>query len=46
MTHSSIPEDERISNGIKENLIRVSVGIEDISDLIEDIEHSLNMLKK
>jgi len=41
MTHASIPENERRKLGITENLVRMSVGIEDISDLIEDIENAL-----
>ena len=41
MTHASIPEKERRRLGITENLVRMSVGIEDISDLIEDIENAL-----
>jgi len=41
MTHASIPEKERRKLGITENLVRMSVGIEDISDLIEDIENAL-----
>lgn len=37
MTHSSIPRNRRIEKGIKDNLIRMSVGIEDVEDLIEDL---------
>lgn len=43
MTHASIPEDERRRIGITENLVRMSVGIEDVSDLIEDIENALSI---
>ena len=43
MTHASIPEKERRKLGITENLVRMSVGIEDISDLIEDIENALRV---
>ena len=42
MTHASIPESERLKNGITESLIRLSVGIEDVSDLISDLEQALN----
>ncbi|HCR53316.1 MAG TPA: cystathionine gamma-synthase, partial [Cytophagales bacterium] len=35
MTHASIPKEERIKNGLSDSLIRLSVGIEDIEDLIE-----------
>ena len=41
MTHASIPKEEREKVGLKDSLIRLSVGIEDIEDLIEDLEHAL-----
>jgi cystathionine beta-lyase len=41
MTHGSIPAEERAKTGVTDTLIRLSVGIEDISDLIADLEHSL-----
>ena len=44
MTHASIPEPERLEIGITESLIRLSVGIEDIEDLIADLERVLNMI--
>lgn len=37
MTHASIPRDERMKAGLKDTLIRLSVGIEDADDLIEDL---------
>jgi cystathionine gamma-synthase/cystathionine gamma-lyase len=37
MTHASIPREERLKRGIKDNLVRLSVGIEDKSDLKEDL---------
>ncbi len=37
MTHASIPREERIKNGLKDSLIRLSVGIEDAEDLIDDL---------
>ncbi len=37
MTHASIPREERIKNGLSDSLIRLSVGIEDAEDLIEDL---------
>ncbi|HUQ96993.1 MAG TPA: cystathionine gamma-synthase, partial [Chitinophagaceae bacterium] len=37
MTHASIPRDERIKNGLSDSLIRLSVGIEDAADLIDDL---------
>jgi cystathionine beta-lyase/cystathionine gamma-synthase len=41
MTHTSIPEDERRRLGIHDDLVRLSVGIEDKSDLLEDIRNAL-----
>jgi cystathionine beta-lyase/cystathionine gamma-synthase len=41
MTHASIPRDERIKNGLKDSLIRLSVGIEDADDLIEDLKKAI-----
>jgi cystathionine beta-lyase/cystathionine gamma-synthase len=37
MTHASIPREERIKNGLSDSLIRLSIGIEDADDLIEDL---------
>lgn len=42
MTHASIPEQERLKIGITDSLIRLSVGIEDIDDLLKDLEQALN----
>ena len=41
MTHASIPREERIKNGLSDSLIRLSVGIEDIDDLIADIDQAI-----
>ena len=41
MTHASIPREERIKNGLHDSLIRLSVGIEDVNDLIEDLEKAI-----
>lgn len=41
MTHGSIPEEERLKIGITDSLIRLSVGIEDIDDLLMDLEQAL-----
>lgn len=41
MTHASIPKAEREANGLKDSLIRLSVGIEHIDDLIADLEGAL-----
>ena len=42
MTHASIPEDKRRENGISDDLVRLSVGIEDADDLIADLEQALS----
>ena len=42
MTHASIPREERIKSGVVDSLIRLSVGIEDITDLIDDLTKALN----
>ena len=41
MTHASIPREQRIANGLTDSLIRLSVGVEDVEDLIEDLKHAL-----
>ncbi len=41
MTHASIPREERISRGLSDSLIRLSVGIEDAGDLIEDLRQAI-----
>ncbi|MBL0052381.1 MAG: cystathionine gamma-synthase [Bacteroidetes bacterium] len=40
MTHASIPKEEREKSGVVDALIRMSVGIEDVDDLIEDLENA------
>ena len=40
MTHASVPKNVREELGIYDNLIRLSVGIEDIKDLLEDLENA------
>lgn len=42
MTHASIPREERLKNGLTDGLIRLSVGIEDADDLMEDLDNALN----
>ncbi|MFM8912279.1 MAG: cystathionine gamma-synthase [Flammeovirgaceae bacterium] len=41
MTHASIPREERIKNGLSDSLIRLSVGVEDVEDIIADLEKAL-----
>ncbi|KAF9659078.1 cystathionine gamma-synthase [Tenacibaculum mesophilum] len=42
MTHASIPEADRLKIGITDSLIRLSVGVEDIDDLLGDLEQALS----
>ncbi len=42
MTHAAIPQEKRIKAGVSESLIRLSVGIEDVEDLVEDLDNALN----
>ncbi|MCA0986146.1 bifunctional cystathionine gamma-lyase/homocysteine desulfhydrase [Guptibacillus algicola] len=42
MTHASIPKDRRDELGITEGLVRISVGLEDAEDLIEDLKNALS----
>jgi cystathionine beta-lyase len=41
MTHGSMPVDLKVSLGVTDDLLRVSVGIEDVEDLIADLEQAL-----
>ena len=41
MTHASIPKEEREKSGVVDALIRLSVGIEDAQDLIDDLDHAI-----
>ena len=45
MTHASVPEDDRLKLGITDGLIRLSVGIEDKEDLVEDLDQALKKVK-
>jgi cystathionine beta-lyase/cystathionine gamma-synthase len=41
MTHASIPREERIKSGLLDSLVRLSVGIEDADDLIDDLKQAI-----
>lgn len=41
MTHASLPKEERLKSGLTDSLMRLSVGIEDVDDLIADLEQAL-----
>ena len=42
MTHASVPAEQRKALGIDDSLIRLSVGIEDVDDLIADLKEALS----
>ena len=42
MTHASVPQDIRTRLGISDTLIRLSVGVEDVDDLIADLDYALS----
>jgi len=42
MTHASIPREERLKVGLTDSLVRLSVGVEDVDDLIEDLKKALS----
>ncbi|WP_457611304.1 cystathionine gamma-synthase [Lutibacter sp.] len=44
MTHASIPKEEREKTGVVDSLIRLSVGIEDVDDLIVDLNQALDLI--
>lgn len=46
MTHKSIPREKRYESGVKDSLIRLSVGLEDADDLIQDLEKALHKAYK
>ena len=41
MTHVDVPEEERHARGLTDGLVRISVGIEDVDDIIDDLKHAL-----
>jgi len=41
MTHAEVPQEERHARGLSDGLVRLSVGIEDIEDILEDLENAL-----
>jgi cystathionine beta-lyase/cystathionine gamma-synthase len=44
MTHAAVPRDERMAAGITDGLVRLSVGLEDVEDLIEDLDFALRRI--
>ena len=45
MTHKSIPREKRLQSGVVDSLIRLSCGIEDAEDLIEDVKQAFEKIK-
>ena len=43
MTHKSIPAEKRRAAGVTDSLVRLSVGLEDVEDLIYDLDRALNV---
>jgi cystathionine gamma-lyase len=41
MTHASIPKEERLKNGLSDSLIRLSIGVEDVEDLLADLKQAI-----
>ena len=41
MTHASVPKELREAGGVTDNLIRLSVGVEEVEDLIADLDQAL-----
>lgn len=46
MSHAAIPKEKLLKNGITENLIRMSVGLENVEDLIADVEQAFNAVAR
>ncbi|KJE26570.1 cystathionine beta-lyase metC [Geobacillus kaustophilus] len=46
MSHAAMPKDERLRRGITDGLLRLSVGLEDVNDLIADFERALSFVKE
>jgi cystathionine gamma-lyase len=44
MTHASVPKSDRIKNGVTDGLVRISVGIEDVEDIIADLSLALKKI--
>jgi cystathionine beta-lyase/cystathionine gamma-synthase len=46
MTHADVPLDERRARGLTDGLVRLSVGIEDVQDILEDLEQALTTISQ
>jgi len=45
MTHASVPPEERVKLGISDSMCRLSIGIEDLDDILQDLTHALDSIK-
>ena len=46
MTHAMIPQEQRMKGGLKDGLIRISVGLERARDIVEDVRNSLDQFMR
>lgn len=46
MTHKSIPAEIRTQSGVTDSLIRLSVGLENVEDLIQDLKQAIQLAQK
>lgn len=46
MTHASIPREKRVQSGVQDSLIRLSVGVENVEDLIQDLSETFSKIKQ
>jgi cystathionine beta-lyase/cystathionine gamma-synthase len=44
MTHASVPKEQREKLGVTDSLVRLSVGVEDVRDLIDDLKSALEAI--
>ncbi|MDH5754880.1 MAG: PLP-dependent transferase, partial [Candidatus Bathyarchaeota archaeon] len=44
MTHAIVPKEERLKAGITDSLVRISIGIEDVTDIIQDLKQALEKI--
>jgi cystathionine beta-lyase/cystathionine gamma-synthase len=42
MTHADVPKEDRVARGLTDGLVRISVGLEDIDDIIADLAQALD----
>ena len=44
MTHASVPKEKRLKMGLTDGIVRLSVGVEDVEDLIGDLSYALDQI--